>query len=60
MYLRELYGTVPKDLHKIVVEAAEHAAISTVLEYTKGNQVLAAEYLGISRSTLRNKARSNQ
>ncbi|MEY1593809.1 helix-turn-helix domain-containing protein [Burkholderia sp. Bmkn7] len=60
MCLTELHGTAPKDLHKIVMDAAEHAVISVVLDFTKGNQALAAEYLGISRPTLRAKVRLNQ
>lgn len=54
-YLREMRGAPAGDLHRLVVTQAEQAAIAVVLEHTGGNQALAAEYLGISRPTLRSK-----
>lgn len=54
-YLQELHGAPAGDLHRLVVAQAEQATIAVVLEHTGGNQALAAEYLGISRPTLRNK-----
>ena len=40
LYLNELYGTPPKDLHKLVAEWVEQTAIAAALEYTDGNQAL--------------------
>jgi two-component system nitrogen regulation response regulator GlnG len=45
----------PRDLHATVVEMVERPLIEAVLERTAGNQLRAAEILGINRNTLRKK-----
>ncbi len=45
-------------LHRDVVEQIERPLIGLVLERTGGNQLKAAEWLGINRNTLRKKLRS--
>lgn len=45
----------PKNIYQMVMEEAEIPLLESTLAYTKGNQCLAAEILGISRSTLRKK-----
>ncbi|ELW9448951.1 hypothetical protein KDW19_15875 [Burkholderia cenocepacia] len=52
LYLRELYGSKPQELHGIVMGQVERALLATVLDYAGSNQALAADYLGISRATL--------
>jgi two-component system nitrogen regulation response regulator GlnG len=48
-------GTVPSDLHTTLIAAVERPLIEVVLERAGGNQVKAAEMLGINRNTLRKK-----
>ncbi|WP_199540430.1 helix-turn-helix domain-containing protein [Paraburkholderia kururiensis] len=55
LYLDQLDGTPPNNVHAMVIQAAERAAIDFILEYAEGNQALAADYLGLSRPTLRKK-----
>ena len=42
-------------LHEIVLKQIERPLIRIVLEKTNGNQIRAAEILGINRNTLRKK-----
>ena len=44
---------MPRDLHRRVIELVERPLIEVVLERTGGNQLRAAEVLGINRNTLR-------
>lgn len=44
-------------LHDLVVDTIERPLIQLVLERTKGNQLKAAQMLGINRNTLRTKIR---
>jgi len=44
-----------KNLHPMVIERVEKPLFSLALEQTKGNQVRAAQLLGINRNTLRRK-----
>jgi two-component system nitrogen regulation response regulator GlnG len=45
----------PGDLHALLISAVERPLIEVVLERAGGNQVKAAEMLGINRNTLRKK-----
>ncbi len=45
----------PRDLYATIVEMVERPLIEAVLERTAGNQLRAAEILGINRNTLRKK-----
>jgi two-component system nitrogen regulation response regulator GlnG len=48
-------GDTPADLHALLIGAVERPLIEMVLERAGGNQVKAAEMLGINRNTLRKK-----
>ena len=48
-------GAAPSDLHTTLIAAVERPLIEVVLEKAGGNQVKAAEMLGINRNTLRKK-----
>lgn len=56
-YLRDMGNTPPTDLHDRIMSEVEAPLIATVLEHTGGNQSRAAEILGMTRSTLRNRVR---
>lgn len=56
-YLDDMADTPPDNLHGVVLSEAERALIETILEHTRGNQSRAAEILGITRTTLRNRVR---
>ena len=45
----------PSDLHAVLISAVERPLIEVVLQRAGGNQVKAAEMLGINRNTLRKK-----
>ncbi|MGH7820931.1 MAG: helix-turn-helix domain-containing protein, partial [Candidatus Binatia bacterium] len=50
------YGNVPpRDLHAVAVSWIEKPLIELALEHTGGNQLRAADLLGINRNTLRKK-----
>ena len=59
-YLTDMGGTDPDNLHTLIVNAVERPLIETVLEHTRGNQSRAAEILGITRTTLRNRIKRYQ
>jgi len=44
-----------KNLHPILISAVERPLIASVLRETQGNQIQAAELLGLNRNTLRKK-----
>jgi two-component system nitrogen regulation response regulator GlnG len=48
-------SAAPGDLHAVLIGAVERPLIEVVLERAGGNQVKAAEMLGINRNTLRKK-----
>ncbi|HEX2582247.1 MAG TPA: sigma 54-interacting transcriptional regulator [Dongiaceae bacterium] len=50
----------PRDLYATVLAEIEGPLLTLVLEATRGNQVKAAEMLGINRNTLRKKLREMQ
>lgn len=54
-YFELLDGQPPRDLHRLVMSQVEKTLIEFVLEECGNNQSRAAEYLGISRGTLRSK-----
>jgi two-component system nitrogen regulation response regulator GlnG len=53
--LRSQGDVLPRDLYELVVSWVEKPLLEFVLEKTSGNQVRAAEILGINRNTLRKK-----
>jgi Fis family transcriptional regulator len=57
LYFNKLNGEKAADLYQMVISESEYALIKTVLEYTGNNQSKAAEYMGITRGTLRKKIR---
>ena len=59
-YFGDLNGHRPGDLYDLVLGEVEEPLFKTVLDYTKGNQSVAAEILGINRATLRKKLRHYQ
>ena len=59
-YFGDLNGHRPGDLYELVLGEVEEPLFKTVLDYTKGNQSVAAEILGINRATLRKKLRHYQ
>jgi two-component system nitrogen regulation response regulator GlnG len=48
-------GALPRDVHAVLISAVERPMIEVALERAGGNQVKAAEILGINRNTLRKK-----
>ncbi|MBA3581056.1 MAG: hypothetical protein H0W44_01245 [Gammaproteobacteria bacterium] len=60
IYFEKLDGDKTANLFELVMGQTEHALLSGVLRYTQGNRSKAAEYLGISRGTLRKKLREHQ
>ena len=54
-YFKNLNGHKPADIYKLVMGEVEPPLFQSVMEYTEGNQTLAAEILGINRATLRKK-----
>lgn len=54
-YFKRLDGHKAGGLFKLVITQVEEPLLRTVMRHTRGNQSLAAEILGINRTTLRNK-----
>jgi len=54
-YFALLEGQAPNDLYRLVISQVETALFGYVLELCGNNQSKAAEYLGVSRGTLRNR-----
>ncbi|MBI3245675.1 MAG: sigma-54-dependent Fis family transcriptional regulator [Deltaproteobacteria bacterium] len=54
-YFQHTPALDPCDLYAIVIDQVEKPLIELTLEYTSGNQLKAAELLGINRNTLRKK-----
>jgi nitrogen regulation protein NR(I) len=57
-YTRELLQAAPPDIYRLISAAVDRVVLDEVLRHVKGNQLQAAELLGISRTTLRAKLRS--
>ena len=54
-YFRDLDGETPHAIHAMVIASVEKPMLEVVMRQAAGNQTLAAEMLGMSRSTLRRK-----
>ena len=54
-YFRDLDGETPHAIYDMVIASVEKPMLEVVLKQAKNNQTVAAEMLGISRSTLRRK-----
>jgi Fis family transcriptional regulator len=56
-YFADLNGHDPSELYDMVLGEIEQPLLTTLMEYTRGNQSRAAAILGLNRSTLRKKLR---
>ncbi len=54
-YFEQLDGQTPSKLHEMVIGEVEPPLLEIVLDFTQGNQSVAAAILGINRATLRKK-----
>jgi Fis family transcriptional regulator len=54
-YFKNLNGHKPAHIYKLVMGEVEPPLLASIMEYTKGNQTLASEILGLNRATLRKK-----
>jgi len=54
-YFKDLNGHQPSNLYDFVIGEVEAPLLQSVMDYTEGNQTLAADVLGINRATLRKK-----
>jgi Fis family transcriptional regulator len=59
-YFNNLNGHQPAEMYKLVLGEVEPSLFRTVLDYTDGNQTVAADILGINRATLRKKLKQYQ
>ncbi len=59
-YLESLNGHKACQLYNLVINETEKGLIKAVIEWAEGNQSKAAEMLGITRTTLRNKIRKHR
>lgn len=55
IYFLTLDGEKPAAIYEMVLRSVERPMLEVVLKQAKGNQTLAAEFLGINRNTLRKK-----
>jgi Fis family transcriptional regulator len=58
-YFEQLEDQKPKKVYTMVMNEVESALLKSMLGFTKNNQSKAAEFLGLSRSTLRKKLREH-
>ncbi|MCP9455074.1 MAG: hypothetical protein NNA18_03060 [Nitrospira sp.] len=54
-FVRDMKNGAAKNLYPILIAAVERPLIASVLKETNGNQIQAAELLGLNRNTLRKK-----
>ena len=54
-YLADLQGEVPSNLHALIIDEVERALLANTLQHCSGQRGMAAQWLGINRSTLRKK-----
>lgn len=54
-YFRDLDGESPHAIYDMVIASVERPMLEVVMKQAQGNQTVAADMLGISRSTLRRK-----
>ena len=54
-YFKHLNGHKPAEIYRMVLGEVEPPLLRAVMEYTEGNQTVAAEMLGLNRATLRKK-----
>jgi len=54
-YFKDLDGARPAPIYDMVLKNVEKPMLETILSKAEGNQTVAAEMLGITRSTLRKK-----
>jgi Fis family transcriptional regulator len=54
-YFGNLNGHKPINMYKLVLGEVEPPLLQKVMDYSEGNQTVAAEILGINRATLRKK-----
>ena len=54
-YLKDLGGADPSGIYEMVITCVERPLLEFALEHADNNQSRAAEFLGITRNTLRKK-----
>ena len=54
-YFRDLDGEQPHAIYDMVMNCAEKPMLEVVMKQANGNQTVAADMLGINRTTLRKK-----
>ncbi|MFO0705435.1 MAG: helix-turn-helix domain-containing protein [Nitrospira sp.] len=54
-FVKGMHNGAAKNLHPMLISAVERPLISSALRETRGNQIQAAELLGLNRNTLRKK-----
>ncbi|MEQ4617583.1 MAG: helix-turn-helix domain-containing protein [Corticimicrobacter sp.] len=60
-YLADLgEGGTPHDMWEMVMRCVEKPVLEVALQHAQGNQSRAAEYLGMTRNTLRKKLLAHQ
>ena len=54
-FVKDMRNGSARNLHPILISAVERPLIASALRETQGNQIQAAELLGLNRNTLRKK-----